>query len=144
VCFALRRRSVWAVRQNGLSAFLSAAAADERKAAVDGPDPVGSVALALGWHAAELYRSLPSARIPARDDGLPGVSMLSVDDPAQIGLDQLLAGANKLQGAILAAKRKAPDALGLQPGSPRRRIRPRDRRRSARLGSGDCWYREPV
>ena len=78
VRFALRRRSVSAVRRNGLSAFLSGAAADERKAAVNGPDPLVSVAIALGWHTAgaagrdssETRQTIPTTK-PNRSSAVP-------------------------------------------------------------------------
>ena len=70
VRFALRRRSVWAVRRNGLSAVLTAAAADDRKAAVNraGSARVGCLSARLA-HGRAAGRDGSETRQTIPDDG---------------------------------------------------------------------------
>jgi hypothetical protein len=72
-----------------------------------GTDPQVSVAFALGWQMAELYRPQLSRRRTAFDGDLPGISALSDDVRLEILVDQVEVGIGQLSAAIKQA--------GLQP-----------------------------
>jgi len=75
------------------------------------PDPWVSVAFALGWQMAEVYRPERRRRSsPADDDDLPGISRLTVDELEQMGLDQIQAGITKLRESIMCAGLRLPNA----------------------------------
>src|SRR5436305_797141 len=87
-----------------LVALLDAAGLQARQTELGQSDPRVSVAFALGWQMAAVYRpDYRSAVAPALDDDLPGISRLASDELQQMGLDQLQAGIAKLRAAITGA-----------------------------------------
>jgi hypothetical protein len=95
---------------DALTASLAAAFSEAKQAELWQPDVRVSVAFALGWQMAEIYRpDRDSAAQPGSED-LPGLSRLSERYWQQIGLDQVQAGITKLQKPIWDAGLEAPNA----------------------------------
>lgn len=95
---------------DALSSFLNAAAGEFKKAAPS-PDPLVSVAFALGWQMAEVYR--PDRRggsTPADPEDLRGISRLTEAELREMGLFQVQAGVTKLKPSIDKAGLEVPDA----------------------------------
>jgi hypothetical protein len=80
------------------------------------PDRWVSVAFALGWQMAEVYRPARRRRSsPADDDDdLPGISRLTVGELEEMGLDQIQAGITKLRESIMCAGLRLPNAQRLE------------------------------
>jgi hypothetical protein len=96
---------------DALTAFANASIAQAKQAEQGQPDRRVSVAFALGWQMAEVYR--PSRRDPDRSasmDDLPGISSLTPAELAELGLDQVQAGITKLALTITDAGLELPDA----------------------------------
>jgi hypothetical protein len=97
--------------EDALKRIASAAVAEANRTAQGQADPLVSAAFALGWQMAEIYRPDPaSEQLQHGDNELPGLSGLTADQWAQIGLLQMQAGINKLGKTITAAGLTAPDA----------------------------------
>src|SRR4051794_1704584 len=66
-----------------------------------GPDPLVSVAFALGWQMAELYRpGQRTTRATAQPEDLPNLSAFDDAQLTELGLTQLHAGLNRLRERI--------------------------------------------
>src|SRR5215470_4954095 len=81
-----------------------------------GPDPNVSIAFALGWQMADLYR-WPAVQAPVeRRPGarLPGAGNLVDGDFARMGIDQLAAGLHRLSDQLAAAGERAPSLSRLR------------------------------
>jgi hypothetical protein len=99
---------------DALDAFLSAAESQFKRADLGSPDPDVSLAFALGWQMAELYR--PDRRgsyKPADTNDLPGVSSLTLAEQTVMGASQLSAGIARLGKRFQDAGLEVPDASGL-------------------------------
>lgn len=73
-------------------------------AATETTDPHVSVAFALGWQMAEMYRpGRRYSRHPAAPDDLPGVGSLTPAELVELGLHQVEAALAKLKGPITDA-----------------------------------------
>jgi hypothetical protein len=97
-----------------LSSLLGAAIAAGKQAEAGAPDARVSVAFALGWQMAELYRPGARQTSPSLAGRLPGLSRLTGQEWTDIGLDQLQAGVTKLREPIEAAGLDMPDPQQLQ------------------------------
>ncbi len=96
---------------DALGAFAGAASARLKQGELGRPDARVSVAFALGWQIAEIYRpERGTVTPPASEDDLPGLSRLSDEDLSQIGFDQVQAGITKLEDQILDAGLELPNA----------------------------------
>jgi hypothetical protein len=96
---------------DALKAIATAALAEAKRTAQGEPDPLVSTAFALGWQMAEIYRPQPSSEQAGEGPGhLVGLSGLTSDEWAQVGLLQMQAGLNKLGRTIAAAGLTVPDA----------------------------------
>jgi hypothetical protein len=83
-----------------LSAFATSFA-EATKATGPTPDHHVSVAFALGWHMAELYRpTVWRKQAPEQGDDLPGLSELSAKAHSEIGLDEVEVALNRLKQPI--------------------------------------------
>lgn len=101
---------------DGFSAFLDAAWQAAQKPGIEpAPDPRVSAAFALGWQMSELYRP-DAGRKPAAaaHDDLPGISRLDDDQRAEIALEQLDAGLEKLADRLAAAGVDKPSTADLR------------------------------
>jgi hypothetical protein len=90
---------------------MNASIAQAKQAEQGQSDRRVSVAFALGWQMAEVYR--PSRRDPDRSesmDDLPGISSLTPTELAELGLDQVQAGITKLALTIADAGLNVPNA----------------------------------
>ena len=94
------------------TAFYEAATAQVKRSDLGRPDPLVSVAFALGWQMSEVYR--PERRAirtpPASQHDLPGISRLTEVEFQRMGLDQVQAGITKLATRIVNAGLELPDA----------------------------------
>ena len=94
------------------TAFYEAAAAQVRQAEQGRPDPLVSVAFALGWQMSEVYRpdrrAIPTPPVSELD--LPGISRLTEVELQRMGLDQVQAGITKLARRITHAGLELPNA----------------------------------
>jgi hypothetical protein len=96
--------------EDALKAIATAAVAEAKRTAQGQPDPLVSVAFALGWQMAEIYRPDSESEQAQDDDHLAGLARLTADQWAQIGLLQVQAGINKLRKTIAATGLEVPDA----------------------------------
>ncbi|HEY8624700.1 MAG TPA: hypothetical protein VIL82_01725 [Solirubrobacteraceae bacterium] len=97
--------------EDALKAIANAAVAEAKRTAQGEPDPLVSAAFALGWQMAEIYQPEPSPEQASDGQGhLVGLSGLTPDQWAQVGLLQMQAGINKLGKTITAAGLSVPDA----------------------------------
>jgi hypothetical protein len=97
--------------QDALKTIATAALEEAKRLEQGQPDPLVSAAFALGWQMAEIYRPDPSSeQTPVGESHLAGLSALTADQWAQIGLLQMQAGINKLGKAISDAGLTVPDA----------------------------------
>jgi hypothetical protein len=98
---------------DALTALVDTAASQVKRSELARPDARVSVAFALGWQVAEIYRpDRGTSTPPASVDDLPGLARLSEQDLAQIALDQVQAGITKLRDPILQAGLDPPGAQG--------------------------------
>jgi hypothetical protein len=96
---------------DALSTFAGTASARLKQGELGRPDARVSVAFALGWQIAEIYRpERGTVTPPASGDDLPGLSRLSDEDLEQSGFDQMPAGITKLEYPILEAGLELPNA----------------------------------
>jgi hypothetical protein len=126
---------------DALTAIADAAVKQAKLAEAGRPDPLVSVAFALGWQMAEIYNpdrpadnGEPDADadvagyVGPRERDLPGLSRLRRDEWEEIGLYQVQAGITKLYDAISGAGLMVPDA---QLFADRIRLLAEDERRDA-------------
>jgi hypothetical protein len=97
--------------QGAVKAVADAALEQAERIAGGASDPRVGIAFALGWQIAEIYRpDPPPPPPPGEDDHLPGLSDLSADEYARVGLYQVQAGITKLWWTIAAAGLDVPNA----------------------------------
>jgi hypothetical protein len=97
--------------QGAVKAVADAALAQAERIDRGAHDPRVGIAFALGWQIAEIYRPHPPPAPPGgEDDHLPGLSDLSGDEYARVGLYQVQAGITKLWWTIAAAGLDVPNA----------------------------------
>jgi hypothetical protein len=122
---------------DALEAIADSAVKEARRIEAGRPDPLVSVAFALGWQMAEIYNAdRPGDDADGDGDGdggarehdLPGLSRLRRDEWEEIGLYQVQAGITKLYEAIWRAGLMVPDA---QLFADRIRLLVEDERRQA-------------
>jgi len=101
---------------DGFSAFLDAAWQEAQRPGVEpAPDPRVSAAFALGWQMSELYRPDNTRKPPpAAHDDLPGVGRLDASQRADMALEQLDAGLEKLADRLIAAGVDKPSTTDLR------------------------------
>lgn len=88
---------------DALGAFKVALVAAAKATPNDAADPTVSLAFALGWQMAELYRADVRYRSERRDGDLPGLSSLSNGERREISVDQVEAALSQLTPAIRGA-----------------------------------------
>jgi hypothetical protein len=77
--------------------------------ATAGPDPLVSLAFAMGWQMADLYRDPSSqAQVKPDDRGLPGAGSLPDGPRTELGIEQIQGGLHRLADRLSAAGAKAP------------------------------------
>lgn len=86
-----------------VSAFEAAVIRASKAGPAGTADPLVSLAFALGWQMAELYRPKLRRRHQRHDDDLPGLGSLGDDERTQISVDQIQAAVSKLAPSIKAA-----------------------------------------
>jgi hypothetical protein len=120
---------------DALSAIADSAAAEAKRIEAGRPDPLVSVAFALGWQMAEIYNpdsveddDAGRRYWRAEDHDLPGLSRLRPEEWEAIGLYQVEAGITQLHEPIRHAGLLVPNA---QHFADRIRPLPEDERRIA-------------
>jgi hypothetical protein len=95
---------------DAVGAFEAALVAAAKATPTDTADPTVSLAFALGWQMAELFRPQLRDRTERRDGDLPGLGSLGDDQRLEISVDQIQAAAFQLTPAIQKAGLTPPTA----------------------------------